>query len=328
MANVNDIMNEIDRIEGAKSDLAGAIEEKGVEVPEGARINEYPSLVRQIEQGGTGVVRYDEAQTLSSAEKLQARDNIGAAGTKMGVISQTQTWTDSTPRTYSMSDQVFGAIPQANIDLFEAAGATFNAATGYFELNGLTDISYEEMKNIYIYTADLKKTRSDCSYLFYMSSGSLPKIRTVLPMLDTFSNVLGASNFTWAFYNTRIETFPMKIFSSNVSNMFRANNLLKNAGYINITNITSAGSASNAFLGATTLETAYVKGLKVNFSFESSSALTKDSLLYIINNEASTGAITIKLHSTVYAKCQIGGDWYSDVSTALSSHPNVSLQSA
>ena len=77
---------------------------------------------------------------------------VGSGGGygKIGVISQTQTWSGSgsNPRTYVMSNLVTGLIPQANIDLFESAGAVFNESTGYFELNGLTDISYNEMSAI------------------------------------------------------------------------------------------------------------------------------------------------------------------------------------
>lgn len=68
MANVNDIMNEIDRIEGAKSELAEAIEEKGVEVPAGAKIDEYPELVRQIQQGGSSEVFCATYNSTTAAE--------------------------------------------------------------------------------------------------------------------------------------------------------------------------------------------------------------------------------------------------------------------
>jgi len=62
---------------------------------------------------------------------------------KRGVIRQTQTWTgsDATGYDYTMSNLVYGLIPQASIDLFVNAGAVFNSETGYFELNGLTDNS-------------------------------------------------------------------------------------------------------------------------------------------------------------------------------------------
>ena len=51
------------------------------------------------------------------------------------------------------------------------------------------------------------------------------------------------------------------------------------------------------------------------------SLLTKDSLLYIINNEAATSAITIKLSSYCYEKYSTD----ADVTAALANHPNVSL---
>ncbi len=77
MATKQDCLNEIDRIEGAKTGLAEAIQEKGVEVPEQARINDYPNLVRQIQQGSGDAVLFTP-QELTSEQQAQARANIGA----------------------------------------------------------------------------------------------------------------------------------------------------------------------------------------------------------------------------------------------------------
>jgi hypothetical protein len=52
-----------------------------------------------------------------------------------------------------------------------------------------------------------------------------------------------------------------------------------------------------------------------------SALLSKDSLLYLINNEAATSAITIKLAS--YAYTRLAED--ADVVAALANHPNISL---
>lgn len=68
MATVQEIYNEIDRIDNAKSGIAGAIEEKGVEVPAGAKIDEYPELVRQIQQGGSSDVFVAEYGTTTYAD--------------------------------------------------------------------------------------------------------------------------------------------------------------------------------------------------------------------------------------------------------------------
>ena len=49
--------------------------------------------------------------------------------------------------------------------------------------------------------------------------------------------------------------------------------------------------------------------------------LSKDSLLYIINNEAATRKINILLHKLAYSR--LAND--ADVVAALANHPNISL---
>lgn len=77
MATKQDCLNQIDRIEDAKAGLADAIQEKGVEVPEQARINDYPNLVRQIQAGSPNAVLYTP-QELTPEQQGQARANIAA----------------------------------------------------------------------------------------------------------------------------------------------------------------------------------------------------------------------------------------------------------
>lgn len=77
MASVQDIYEEIGRIDDAKGEIAQAIEEKGVPVPESSRIEEYPGFVRQIRQGSEHAVEY-VPQELTPEQQAQARENIGA----------------------------------------------------------------------------------------------------------------------------------------------------------------------------------------------------------------------------------------------------------
>ena len=65
----------------------------------------------------------------------------------------------------------------------------------------------------------------------------------------------------------------------------------------------------------------HVDSLKFNLDISSSNLISKESLLYIINNEAATSAITIKLAS--YAYTRLAED--ADVLEALTNHPNVSI---
>lgn len=65
--------------------------------------------------------------------------------------------------------------------------------------------------------------------------------------------------------------------------------------------------------------------------------ISKESLLFLIKHSTATSTITITLHADVYAKCVeitnddgsvTKGEWYTEVSTALSSKEFVSIVSA
>ena len=86
----------------------------------------------------------------------------------------------------------------------------------------------------------------------------------------------------------------------------------------NVTNMNSM------FHNCYSLTTAYIKNIKLSLGLGNSTNLTKDSLLYIINNEAATSAITITLAS--YAYTRLAND--ADIVAALANHPNISLASA
>jgi hypothetical protein len=65
----------------------------------------------------------------------------------------------------------------------------------------------------------------------------------------------------------------------------------------------------------------FAKNIAVSLSLRMSSLLSKESLLYLINNEAATSAITITLHS--YAYTRLAND--ADIVAALAAHPNISI---
>jgi hypothetical protein len=64
-----------------------------------------------------------------------------------------------------------------------------------------------------------------------------------------------------------------------------------------------------------------LKNAKLSCQLNNSALLSKESLLYLINNEVATSAITIKLAS--YAYTRLAED--ADVVAALAAHPNISL---
>ena len=75
------------------------------------------------------------------------------------------------------------------------------------------------------------------------------------------------------------------------------------------------------FQNCYSLTHANLKNVKLAYNLGFATLLTKDSLLYLINNEAATSAITIKLASHAYDK------WATDpdIVAALANHPNISI---
>ena len=154
--------------------------------------------------------------------------------------------------------------------------------------------------------------------------------------------VLTASNIST--YENRIVYLP-KIDTSNVtsmSSMFRNCYSLVSIPQLDTSNVTSMSSMfrncyslvsipqldtskvpdmGNMFNYCSSLVSLNIKNLKINIEFEYITLIKKESLLYIINNEAATNAITITLSSNSYDKYVND----TDVVAALSNHPNISL---
>ena len=87
---------------------------------------------------------------------------------------------------------------------------------------------------------------------------------------------------------------------------------------IDTSSVTNMGSMFN---NCYSLTTANLKNVKLAHSLNKSALLSKDSLLYLINNEAAESAITITLASYAYDR------WATDVDVvaALANHPNISI---
>ena len=87
---------------------------------------------------------------------------------------------------------------------------------------------------------------------------------------------------------------------------------------IDTSNVTDMSSMFNGCYSLTHLN---LKNAKLEYQLDKSALLSKSSILYLINNEATTNAITIKL--ATYAYDRWAND--ADVLAALANHPNISL---
>ena len=209
--------------------------------------------------------------------------------------------------------------------LFIAAGAVYNSTTGYYELNGLTDITEAEMMAIYSYT----NTNVSSPWVAGQFAGT--SIRTNLQNYS--EGIIGSyqSSGMEPFIScSKIEVINAVKSNDPDAKRTMANDMVytfygciklkKIIGSINVNNCTLY---NKTFDNCLLLEEVKLKKLKANISFAQSPNLSKESILYMINNENATSAITITLHPTAYAMAQAD----TEIQTALSNHPFVTLAS-
>jgi polygalacturonase len=123
-----------------------------------------------------------------------------------------------------------------------------------------------------------------------------------------------------------------KIWINDMSNMFYDCNKLKRiVPEINLRFMSSA-KLTNTFKNCSSLEYINISQLKYSISFANSSAISKESVAFAIQNAVPTSAITITLHPDAYARFMGGEDSNgvtyeadSEIQNALTNQPLVSL---
>ena len=105
---------------------------------------------------------------------------------------------------------------------------------------------------------------------------------------------------------------------TSMGNMFSRCYSLVSIPQLDTSNVTSMSSMFNYCRSLTHIN---LKNAALSYQLNNSALLSKESLLYLINNEAATSAITIKLAS--YAYTRLAND--ADVVAALANHPNISI---
>lgn len=206
---------------------------------------------------------------------------------------------------------------QGNRALYVAAGAVYNQNTGFYELNGLTDITEEEMKTIYLQTHGAQRMYNRNNVF-----ESARTIRTNLPFISYFGIGLDGK-FRCAFLNCaalKIACVTSSIaYAADVSYMFEGCPKLKKIiGQLDIRNITSNVNVTRMFYQCGLLEDVRISSLKVNISFAYSPLISLESLQYLITNAANTSPITVTVHADVYAKIQdeTQTEWHALIASA------------
>lgn len=213
-------------------------------------------------------------------------------------------------------------------DLYISAGAKYNKATGFYELNGLTDITEKEMRTIYEETwgwwialpnltgfgDSSARTNIPCpdyKRLYYQSNCNLSSTFAVTGTLDN----LEVLNFIPLRYSKE-SLIRLSIRAMNW--MCQGNTKpLTIMGTFDVANVPDNNSLN---IGGN-IKTINIKNLSKNIKFYNSKVLSKESVLYMINNSGATTAITIGLQQAVYDVMKDD----ADIIAALAEKPNITL---
>ena len=205
--------------------------------------------------------------------------------------------------------------------MFEAAGATFNEETGYYEMNGLTDLTEGEMNVMNEFTRHSFGSSSDVDFSVFTPSGR--KIRTNFPFVerDLYCNELSiyGQNKMEILFAACIDEFNRRPFFIKQFTTYANFSLKTVIGVLDVTNISSSVYLTNNYENSLNLlEKLNIRKLKTTTNlFRYSPLINLASMQYLIENASNTSAITITVHPEVYAKLtdSTNTEWYA-VNTA------------
>ena len=201
---------------------------------------------------------------------------------------------------------------------YVAAGATWNASTGYWEygknVGGLDDLTNEDMRVCY---AEAWLNSAVQSGVFFNVKGRTTLNRMVWSSAIDLTNAYRGDNLEVIFLKgSGSDAIPKNITGS----FWFCYKLKRIANIIDL----NYGSVAFEIRSCPLLEYIRLKNIKKNVDISQCPKISKDSLLYMIQNSAATSDITIKVHADVYAKYSAD----SDIVAALAAKPLVTLISA
>ena len=198
------------------------------------------------------------------------------------------------------SDAAWEEPPQGFIDECETAGAVYNRSTGFFELNGLTDLTYKSMRAVMHHSV----VRANSVKGLYAHK-SIPSsvCRTLLTTI-TFGHREDYSamyQFCSGLETIRIECGYGKDVAVSVSNLYYfcggCYSLREVYGVFSL----QTANAQTPTDGTPNLEGFYIKNLHGDLKMDAPK-WRLDCIEYAVANATNTGSITITLHPAAYAR--------------------------
>lgn len=255
---------------------------------------------------------------VSSFQIIKEADGTYKIGEKSSIDSYTLSTLQSTvTQQGTQIQQVQQKADKPLHDLFVSLGAVDNG-DGTYTMNEITDLTYNDLTNSYkSYIAGWNRYDLTSAY---ESAIMRTNFKDNINMggwspISIYAMLSGAKN---------IETFsfPNIIYVDSIYSAFNtAKKLKKIIGQIVFSSNRDVSTSEKDFNSCSELENIQLKSINKNVWFQDSPKLTKDSILYMIQNSAATSAITITLHPTAYAMAIAD----TDIQAALEEKTFVSL---
>lgn len=277
-------------------------------------IDSASSTLKLVWKFNDNAVKYDELSEKPKINGVELSGNKTSQDLKLqGALS--------TSADLALRDDVLSLTEMAKkrlfIDLWNECAVDFgryNEDTGYFELNGITDLTWDDALMIYEISANTMYPYYNTVDFSRNLCGQTGKFRTNLPSLrlgaynngncivsiNTCSNIEVLNVFTRNPYGR----FPYKtsnqvcVSTGNIS-LYYNDNLRKIMGCVQVTLPSDVLRGFNLPL----LEEAFIKNVTRNYKyFYRAPRLNYASVKYMLENRGGTNAITIWYHADVYNK--------------------------
>lgn len=194
----------------------------------------------------------------------------------------------------------------------ETAFATYNRSTGFFELNGLTDITEQEMRDILQWGSYSMQMAVGNATSFIYNSSIYPAIRTTLPSVPkafgtkpAYPRLVWCQNFEiirFGISSTEYGVHPVFDLKSTLP-LYGARRLREISDYLTPSGtIRIGGTWDTNYIYNPLLETIYLWRLAYDIDMRHLPALSLASIRFAVENAADTSPIAITLHPDAYAR--------------------------
>ena len=275
-------------------------------------------------------INSDNHYTKSDADnKFATKEDNDTKVAKTDVVQSVGNATDKIMSQKASTDSFAANTPSGDPAhfLYESAGAKWNADTGLWTLGSYSDLTTEEI--MYAFANKVTYINNSAFGLYHDY-----KSRCIFPL-----RIYGPGApivFNRCFIDSKIREFQVNSMgltsrfqiTGRSDYAFSSENLVKISCELYVDSDTYENARKTLFSGCKKLEYIRVGFTYLGLCLNDSPLLSKESVLSMINGSVDGNTVTHTLHPDVYAKCVDGGEWFTEIQTALANKTNVSLAKA